>query len=85
MMVFAKASQVLHIELIQQGRISAMRFIDAILSHIKFFVPDVFDDAIALIKGAGIGATSAIWASTSGKRCAFVTSSKCMTLETSRG
>ena len=85
LMAFAQASQVLHIVIIQQGRISAMRFIDAIISHIKFFVPDVFDDAMALIKGARIGATSAIWASTSGKRCAFVTCSKCMTLETSRG
>ena len=83
-MAFAQASHVLHIDLIQQGRIPAMRFIDAILSHIKFFVPDVFDGAMALIRDAGIGATSAIWASTSGKRWTFVTRSKCMTLETSR-
>jgi hypothetical protein len=39
---FTEALQVLHNELIQQGRIQGMRFIDTIFSDVKIIEPDVY-------------------------------------------
>lgn len=67
------ALQILHIALIQQGRISRMRRIDSILSYVKNIEPDADGDARILCREAGTSAASAEWTSTSGNRYTFVT------------
>lgn len=65
--------QILHIVLIQQGKISRIRLIDSILSDVNILEPDAYGDARVLCWETGDSAASTECTSTSSNRYAFVT------------